>query len=182
MPESNKTLLTELAAYYLQRGEKGITQRYPTQEHFLIVPKKEDCPPPLIWTPNVLPVLGSTSIEPATDKLNLPNYAVPTAVVVPIEKRSKSVPRAVTFGRSIEADVRFSDKSISKLHASISERNGALFIRDLHSSNGTFLNGHRLRPSDNYALSVGSEVKMASIRAMYVNLESLVELVKLVPE
>ena len=46
-----------------------------------------------------------------------------------------------TIGRSSKADIQLNDEQASRVHAEISFVNMEFRIRDLHSSNGTFLNG-----------------------------------------
>jgi diguanylate cyclase (GGDEF)-like protein len=48
------------------------------------------------------------------------------------------------LGRSWEAEGRVDDDSVSRLHAEISVEQGAFFINDLGSANGTFLDGERV--------------------------------------
>jgi membrane fusion protein (multidrug efflux system) len=52
------------------------------------------------------------------------------------------------IGRSPEADVQLNDKKSSLRHAQISSRGGAFFLRDLGSSNGTFVNGQRIEEAE----------------------------------
>lgn len=49
-----------------------------------------------------------------------------------------------TLGRSHTATVMLKDASISRVHAALILRDGRLSVRDLHSSNGTYVNGRRL--------------------------------------
>lgn len=65
----------------------------------------------------------------------------------------------VLMGRGPEAEVQVLDRFASRRHCEISERDGALFVRDLGSKNGCFVNGHcadesSLRSGD--TLSVGA--------------------------
>jgi pSer/pThr/pTyr-binding forkhead associated (FHA) protein len=48
-------------------------------------------------------------------------------------------------GRQEECDLRLSHKSISKFHCVIVKTDGLLFLRDLGSTNGTRVNGERVR-------------------------------------
>lgn len=47
-------------------------------------------------------------------------------------------------GRELGA-IRVDDAAVSSRHFQIEERGSEFFLRDLDSSNGTFLNGHRVR-------------------------------------
>jgi pSer/pThr/pTyr-binding forkhead associated (FHA) protein len=49
------------------------------------------------------------------------------------------------FGRDEDCDVRLDHKSISKLHCVIVKTDGLLLLRDLGSTNGTRVNGQRVR-------------------------------------
>jgi pSer/pThr/pTyr-binding forkhead associated (FHA) protein len=49
------------------------------------------------------------------------------------------------IGRDEDCDIRFDQKSISKLHCVIAKTDGLLLIRDLGSTNGTRVNGQRVR-------------------------------------
>jgi adenylate cyclase len=47
-------------------------------------------------------------------------------------------------GRAVNSDVPIYDPTISRQHAQISVQNGGVLVKDLGSSNGTFLNGSRI--------------------------------------
>ncbi len=48
-------------------------------------------------------------------------------------------------GRKEDCDVRLEHKSVSKQHCAIVKTDGLLFLRDLGSTNGTRVNGQRVR-------------------------------------
>src|SRR5262249_9492473 len=48
-------------------------------------------------------------------------------------------------GRKEDCDLRLEHKSVSKLHCVIAKTDGLLFVRDLGSTNGTRVNGQRVR-------------------------------------
>jgi predicted component of type VI protein secretion system len=61
------------------------------------------------------------------------------------------------IGRSTSCDVVLTDVTVSRRHARLIPRDGIWVLHDLSSTNGTYLNGHRvsrsqLRPGDRLAL------------------------------
>src|SRR5262249_32579078 len=54
------------------------------------------------------------------------------------------VEKQATLGRSSDADLQLVDGKVSRLHCRFDLRDGALFVEDLGSQNGTYVNGDRL--------------------------------------
>ena len=50
-----------------------------------------------------------------------------------------------TLGRADSADIHVEDPFASSVHARIFARNGFMFVEDMGSTNGTYLNGRQLR-------------------------------------
>ena len=65
------------------------------------------------------------------------------------------------IGRVEDCDVRFDHKSVSKLHCILAKTDGLLFVRDLGSTNGTRVNGTRVRRA---ALLPNDQLAIASFR------------------
>jgi pSer/pThr/pTyr-binding forkhead associated (FHA) protein len=64
-------------------------------------------------------------------------------------------------GRKEECDVRLDHKSVSKLHCAIVKTDGLLLLRDLGSTNGTRVNGQRIRRA---ALLPNDQVTIAGFK------------------
>jgi predicted component of type VI protein secretion system len=64
-------------------------------------------------------------------------------------------------GRKEDCDVRLEHKSVSKQHCVIVKTDGLLLLRDLGSTNGTRVNGQRVRRA---ALLPNDQVSFASLR------------------
>ncbi len=64
----------------------------------------------------------------------------------------------VLVGRKEDCDLRLDHKSVSKMHCILVKTDGMLFLRDLGSTNGTRVNGTRVRraallPNDQVAIA-----------------------------
>jgi pSer/pThr/pTyr-binding forkhead associated (FHA) protein len=79
-------------------------------------------------------------------------------------------PRIV--GRSSDADVPLADPEASRQHAAFQVAGGALYVTDLGSRNGTFLNGKRLA-SEGIELKVGDHVDVGNTRIEIVEIRAL---------
>jgi len=66
----------------------------------------------------------------------------------------------VTFGRSEDCTIRISDRSVSRLHASVDWEGKRPILRD-KSRHGTFVNG---RPADAHLLDAEDEVRMGGFQ------------------
>lgn len=64
----------------------------------------------------------------------------------------------MTIGRSPECQVPLTDPYASSYHARIFFQDGGIFIEDLGSTNGTFVNG--IRVSDPLALEDGAQIQI----------------------
>lgn len=72
-------------------------------------------------------------------------------------------------GRGRELDLPLRDPEVSRRHARFESRNGVIYINDLKSSNGTFLNGRRVTEAievrEGDAVDVGTtRLRVTSVR------------------
>src|SRR5438128_5854603 len=67
----------------------------------------------------------------------------------------------VLVGRREECDLNLEHKSVSKLHCIIVKTDGLLLVRDLGSTNGTRVNGQRVRRA---ALLPNDQLHIASVK------------------
>jgi hypothetical protein len=56
------------------------------------------------------------------------------------------------------------EKGVSRLHAAIYRNESTLVIQDLHSTNGTVLNGQRLSPNEQQRLHDGDVIYLGTLR------------------
>ena len=76
------------------------------------------------------------------------------------ERREIKVSGPVTVGRSPSAGVYLDDKTLSREHTQFYLQGGRLFVRDLESKNGTYLNGSLLQRAE--PLKQGDRVKVGA--------------------
>ena len=79
-----------------------------------------------------------------------------------------------TVGRLAENSLVIQDTSVSSRHAEISFRDNAFFVKDLGSTNGTFLNGEQITESP---LNHGDELSFGSIPTRFESQNDSGELV-----
>lgn len=75
------------------------------------------------------------------------------------------VGQKLTVGRLGDNDLQLDDASVSSHHAEIEAGDGVV-LRDLGSTNGTFLNGEAV--SGEVALQEGDEIYFGSVRAVFM--------------
>ena len=85
---------------------------------------------------------------------------------------------AFTIGRGGECDVVVPDRQVSRVHARIRRGDGAFWIEDLESKNGTHVNGQRLLPGTPHRLQGGDMIQIAlAFKLIFVGSEATVPLV-----
>ncbi len=64
----------------------------------------------------------------------------------------------MTIGRDPQCDLHLDNRALSRRHAQIEKRGAAIWVRDLQSQNGTFVNGARI--NDPQALNGGDRIEV----------------------
>lgn len=67
------------------------------------------------------------------------------------------------IGRSGDAQISLADPEVSRRHASLQAAGGILYLTDLHSRNGTYLNGRRLR-DEGIEVKAGDHIDVGNTR------------------
>ncbi len=65
-----------------------------------------------------------------------------------------------TIGRSISNDIPLNDQKSSRFHAEISVNGDEVFILDFESTNGTYINGKRIKPKEANSVTSKDEIRI----------------------
>jgi pSer/pThr/pTyr-binding forkhead associated (FHA) protein len=125
-------------------------------------------------------VLGGSAAEPMPDRETSggTNYLTASWKLVfkiGSETVQLAIGEPITVGRKVDvakdADINFDltpygayQGGVSRKHAVITFHNGALYIEDLGSTNGTRINGFQLTAKRKYRLRDGDEIEFARLR------------------
>lgn len=72
------------------------------------------------------------------------------------------------IGKSVDkCDVIINEDVISRVHAKLVKNNGEIFIEDMHSSNGTFVNDVKLQANKQILLRENDRIRLADIEYIY---------------
>lgn len=69
----------------------------------------------------------------------------------------------ILFGSGVECNVFLESDFVSSIHGVIGIEDSEVYVRDLGTTNCTFINGTKLEPEENYKLKAGDVVTFANI-------------------
>jgi hypothetical protein len=84
--------------------------------------------------------------------------------------RAQSVRTPFELGRTREAEIFLRDPEVSRRHVRFEAQNGVVYIEDLKSSNGTFLNGRRL--AEPLEIRPGDEIDVGTTRLVVTSVRA----------
>lgn len=97
-----------------------------------------------------------------------PSAVIPRLIMLAPESfRGRQIDLAteyLTVGREPTCDVRLDDPHVSRTHAALQRRGGTVYVQDLGSSGGTFVNGS---PATRAELRHGDVVTFATVQARF---------------
>lgn len=116
---------------------------------------------PKIWDDEDEETTGPTATAiPASRTRGNPRLTIMTGIsagqVVPVDTTS------LVIGRSRTSDLRLLDEGISRQHCRILRRPGSIFVEDLGSTNGTFLNGGKVT-TEPKAVAPGDRIQIGPV-------------------
>ncbi len=120
------------------------------------------------------PMAHSVQTKPSAGTV-IPNLIVTSDVhgdkVIPLSKGS------LTIGRSIDCDVVLVDRKVSNIHAEVVRQGAVHVIKDLSSTNGTFVEGNRVTEA---VLNLGDEITVGSTLIVFTDKSSFEKTAKIV--
>ncbi len=74
----------------------------------------------------------------------------------------------LSIGRTPDNDIALDDPFLSKRHAMFTVREDKVFLEDLNSRNGTFLNGSRLDKGVDALLADGDKIRTGNVEFLFI--------------
>jgi hypothetical protein len=96
-------------------------------------------------------------------------HLLDTGQVLPLAERSEFTIGRISEGQPIMPDIDLSPyqayaNGVSRLHAVIKREASHIFLMDLDSANGTYINGKRLNPNVEHTLKNGDVVALGKLK------------------
>ncbi len=96
-------------------------------------------------------------------------HLLDTGQVLPLAERNEFTLGRISEGQPIMPDVDLSPyqayaRGVSRLHAVLKREASHVFLMDLGSSNGTYVNGKRLTPNVDHAVANGDVVALGKLK------------------
>ena len=99
-----------------------------------------------------------TIIYGSTVGQRLSGMRKPGTTYIVFQGRKVPIAHRLTLGRDPKCSITLEDKLASREHAVIQKIRDDFFIQDLHSTNGTFVNGTRIPPGDYVRLRMSDTI------------------------
>ncbi|WP_249011300.1 DUF3662 and FHA domain-containing protein [Conexibacter sp. DBS9H8] len=146
---------------HLGLGEFGIETRTVSAEDA----EGHDPAPPSTVYPAAEEPAGATMIYSTAARVAEPLAEIAVArarrATLLHDGRRLAIPASgVTIGRSRQCEIVIDDPNVSRRHAEVRPRGGAWVLTDLESTNGSLLNGRRIRQPE--SLSAGDEIEIGT--------------------
>ena len=121
------------------------------------MPKAPTAPQAAPAAPQAAPQAAPAAPKPAAPGAPEPNFVRQNT-----KERIMIVKDRFTIGKSkLHADYSLENNSaISRTHCEIIRRNGVSYLRDLNSTNGTYVDGMRVKPGEEILLKNGSIIRL----------------------
>jgi pSer/pThr/pTyr-binding forkhead associated (FHA) protein len=108
---------------------------------------------------------GVLHLTTITEAILVP--VAPADIAISLRSIYLSQTKVITIGRQEGADLSIQHSSISRRHAEISYANGQYVLRDLASTNGTFLNDKRVEPASVHRLNANDSLRFGQVLCVF---------------
>ncbi len=123
----------------------------------------DDGPPRVTMTAREGIPVGAIAVAIETEAETPPSYALRMVKGVP-PHGVYSIRDVARIGRSEESEIVLADPSVSRAHAVVEIKTGGAVVRDLGSTNGTFVNGRRIESA---RLGDGDELRFGNTKMRF---------------
>lgn len=166
----NYSVFIDYAMDYL--NQLGIAYDYVgMEEPFPVVPVAIGCGVVIVLVA-VLVILSrkKTKKQPKVDTSLRVQYAADAMMA----NKRFVINGTLRFGRAEDCNIRYASNApgISGHHCEILVENGQVYIRDLNSSHGTYVNGNRIASNKQIPLAVGTKVSLGGVKECFTIVKS----------
>ena len=99
-----------------------------------------------------------TIITDSTVGQRLSSMRKPGTTYIVFQGNRIPIAHRLTIGRNPKSSITLEDKLVSREHAVIQKIKDDFYVQDLHSTNGTFVNGTKIPPGDYVRLRLSDTI------------------------
>lgn len=128
------------------------------------MPYEADTPQLSVSRQNVMAGVTSNIVDNATVLMSMENTSLRRIVKDGPRDEYMLTQGNVSIGSGASADILIKDSGISRLHARLTKEGEMYFIKDMNSTNGTWVNEHRLSVYEMCPVKNGDIIRLAQSR------------------
>lgn len=151
-----------LAAFLIFKMRGQFWERIVRRE--VDMPYEADTPQLSVSRQNVMAGVTSNIVDNATVLMSMENTSLRRIVKDGPRDEYMLTQGNVSIGSGASADILIKDSGISRLHARLTKEGEMYFIKDMNSTNGTWVNEHRLSVYEMCPVKNGDIIRLAQSR------------------
>lgn len=151
-----------LAAFLIFKMRGQFWERIVRRE--VDMPYEADTPQLSVSRQNVMAGVTSNIVDNATVLMSMENTSLRRIVKDGPRDEYMLTQGNVSIGSGASADILIKDSGISRLHARLTKEGEMCFIKDMNSTNGTWVNEHRLSVYEMCPVKNGDIIRLAQSR------------------
>ena len=151
-----------LAAFLIFKMRGQFWERIVRRE--VDMPYEADTPQMSVSRQNVMAGVTSNIVDNATVLMSMGNTSLRRIVKDGPRDEYMLTQGNVSIGSGASADILIKDSGISRLHARLTKEGEMYFIKDMNSTNGTWVNEHRLSVYEMCPVKNGDIIRLAQSR------------------